>query len=147
MKIAIGADRGGYELKEEILKKMSDKYSFIDCGTFSKEIATDYPNFAHKVAYMVKNKEAKCGIVICRSGIGVSIVANKVSTIRCALVYNEKVAVLCKEHNNANVIALAADYISVDQAVEYIELWLNSTFMGGRHQSRVDMITDYENRK
>ena len=137
--IAIGADHGGFELKEYIKKVLSDKYDFKDFGTFSTD-SVDYPEIAYKVANDVSCKNTECGILICRTGVGMSIVANKVHGIRCALCYNKEVGRLCKEHNNANMIALPADMVSKDEAIEIIENWLNAKFAGGRHENRVKMI-------
>ena len=137
--IAIGSDHGGFELKEQIIENLGMKYDFEDCGTYSSESA-NYPEIAYKVAKMVSKKEAECGILICRTGVGMSICANKVHGIRCALCYNEKIGTLCKEHNNANMIALPADMISIDEAINIIDNWMNAKFLAGRHQVRVDMI-------
>lgn len=137
--IAIGADHGGFELKEAIIKHFDGKVVFKDFGTNSLE-SVDYPEYAFKVADSVASGECEAGILICKTGIGMSIAANKVKGIRCALCFNEEVAHLCKEHNNANVIALPASMISKDEAVKIIEIWLNSKFLGGRHEKRVNMI-------
>lgn len=137
--IAIGADHGGFELKEQIKKIYEDKLEFKDFGTYSTERA-DYPEIAYLVADSVANGECENGILICRTGVGMSIVANKVKGIRCALCYNEKVGSLCKEHNNANMISLPADMVTVDEAVNIINNWLNASFSGGRHEIRVNMI-------
>lgn len=139
--IAIGADHGGYELKKQIINLLKDKYQFEDYGTFSTD-SVNYPEIARKVAKAVVENRAECGILICRTGVGMSIVANKVKGIRCALCYNEKVGRLCKEHNNANVIALPADMITLDEAISIINNWLDAKFAGGRHQVRVDMIEE-----
>ncbi len=143
--IAIGADHGGYLLKEELIKSFDGDIEFKDFGTFSTE-SVNYPEIAFKVAESVANGECEYGILICRSGIGMDIAANKVKGIRCANVSNLKAARLCKEHNNANIIALAADEITIEAAKEIIYTWLNSEFQGGRHKIRVDLITDYENK-
>ena len=95
---------------------------------------------AYLTAESVAKNETACGIVICRTGVGVSIVANKVKGIRCALCYNKEVGHLCKEHNNANMIAIPADMVTFEDAVEIINNWLNATFLGGRHEKRVAMI-------
>ena len=137
--IAIGADHGGFELKDAIIKYFDGKVVFKDFGTNSPE-SVDYPEYAIKVADSVASGECEAGILICKTGIGMSIAANKVKGIRCALCFNEEVAHLCKEHNNANVIALPASMMSKDEAVKIIEIWLNSKFLGGRHEKRVNMI-------
>lgn len=137
--IAIGADHGGFELKERIKEIFKDKIIFKDCGTNSKE-SVDYPLIAYSVAESVAEGECEFGIVICRTGVGVSITANKVKGIRCALCYNKEVAHLCKEHNNANVIALPADMLEFEEVVDIINNWLSAEFLGGRHELRVNMI-------
>lgn len=137
--IAIGSDHGGFELKQKILEKLRDSYEFQDYGTYSSE-SVDYPEIAYKVAKKVADGENECGILICRTGVGMSIVANKVKGIRCALCYNEEVGKLCKEHNNANIIALPADMISLDEAINIINIWMKAKCTEERHKKRIDMI-------
>ena len=139
--IAIGADHGGFELKEKIIESFKDRIQWEDCGTYSLD-SVDYPEIAYRVAIKVANGQVEAGILICRTGVGMSIAANKVKGIRCALCYNEKVGILCKEHNNANVIALPADMLSLEEAVHIVENWLNAKFLGGRHERRIKMIED-----
>ncbi|MBQ9313912.1 MAG: ribose 5-phosphate isomerase B [Clostridia bacterium] len=139
--IAIGADHGGFELKEKIKNELKNKYDFKDYGTFSTD-SVDYPKIAYNVAKDVAEKKVDCGILICRTGVGMSIVANKVRGIRCALCYNEKVGKLCKEHNNANMISLPADMLTLDEAVNIIHNWMEAQFAGGRHEKRVNMIEE-----
>ncbi len=143
--IAIGSDHGGFVLKEELIKCFNGEIIFKDFGTNSTE-SVNYPEIAFKLAESVSKGECEAGVLICRSGIGMDIAANKVKGIRCANVGTTKAARLCKEHNNANIIALAADEISVESAKEIICTWLSSEFKGGRHKIRVDLISDYENR-
>lgn len=143
--IAIGADHGGFLLKEELIKSFEGDIEFKDYGTFSTE-SVNYPDIAFKVAESVAKGECESGVLICRSGIGMDIAANKVKGIRCANVSNMTAARLCKEHNNANIIALAADEITLEAAREIVYTWLNSEFLGGRHQKRIDLITNYENK-
>lgn len=142
--IAIGADHGGYLLKEELKKAFEGEITFKDFGTISEE-SVNYPDIAFEVAKSVSKGECEYGILICRSGIGMAICANKVKNIRCANVATTKAARLCKEHNNANIIALGADEITVDGAKEIIYIWLNSKFWGGRHEERIKLIEKYEN--
>lgn len=142
--IAIGADHGGYVLKEEIIKSFEGEIEFKDFGTNSLD-SVNYPQIAFEVAESVASGECETGVLICRSGIGMSICANKVKGIRCANIRTTKDARLCKEHNNANMISLAADEITVDGAKEMIYMWLNSEFGEGRHKERIDLITEYEN--
>ena len=145
MKIAIGADHGGYKLKEEIKKYLDEKQiEFVDFGTDSEE-RVDYPIYAEKVAKAIQNNECEKGILICGTGFGVSIVANKFKGIRCASCWNEEVAKLLKGHNDANIIALPGRFINISQAVTILRAWLATEFMGGRHSERVQMIKDIEN--
>ena len=143
--IAIGADHGGFILKEELKKSFEGELEFRDFGTFSEE-SVDYPEIAFKVAESVSRGECEAGILICKSGIGMAICANKVKNIRCANIDSIKNARLCKQHNDVNVIALSAEDISLEAAKEYIYMWLSSEFLGERHARRVQMISDYENK-
>ena len=145
MKIAIGADHGGYRLKEEIKKYLTEKeIECVDFGTNSEERA-DYPVLAKEVCKSVQNKEADFGIVICKTGYGMSIVANKFKGIRCATCYNEESAKFAKLHNNINVLALGAEYISVNEAICILRMILATEFEGGRHNERLNMIKEIEN--
>ena len=142
--IAIGSDHGGYKLKEEIKKYLDEKeIKYVDCGCISEE-RVDYPDIAKAVAEKVQNKECEEGIVICRSGIGMSIVANKFKGIRCAKCDNEEEAKFSKMHNNSNVLALGADYISTSEAVCIVRAWIATKFEGERHQERVKIIEEIE---
>ena len=142
--IAIGSDHGGFLLKEELIRIFEDEIEFRDFGTISTE-SVNYPEIAFQVAESVSKGECEVGILICKSGIGMDIAANKVKNIRCANISTIKAARLCKEHNNANVIALAADELTAEAAKELIYMWLSSEFLGGRHQTRIDLISEYEN--
>lgn len=143
--IAIGSDHGGYLLKEEVKKYLDEKeIPYKDFGTDSEE-RVDYPIYAEKVAKAVQNNECEKGILICGTGFGVSIVANKFKGIRCASCWNEEVAKLLKGHNDANIIALPGRFINISQAVTILRAWLATEFMGGRHSERVQMIKDIEN--
>lgn len=142
--IAIGCDHGGYKLKEEIVRYLKEKEIEIeDCGTYSEERA-DYPLIAKDVAEAVVNKKCECGILICRSGLGMAITANKFKGIRCVPCYNEQTAKFSKMHNNSNILALGADYVTVNEAINIVRMWLATEFEGGRHQERVDMISEIE---
>jgi len=146
MKIALGSDHGGYELKEYLKEHLKGKgIEFVDCGTNSTE-SVDYPEFGEKVAELVKAKECDLGIVCCGTGIGISISANKVPGIRCALCSDCYSAKMSREHNNANVLALGARVLGRDLAMEIVDSWLESEFQGGRHGRRVDKISDIENK-
>lgn len=144
LRLAIGSDHGGFELKKYLLEELvKEGYEINDLGTYSLE-SCNYPTYAFKVAEQVKNKEADFGIVICTSGEGVCICANKVKGIRCGLAYNLEVAKLIREHNNCNCIAFGAKYITKQEALEAVKIFLNTPFGQGRHQTRVDLITSYE---
>lgn len=139
-KIAIGSDHGGLEYKNAIIKYLQEKgYETIDVGTYTKE-SCDYPQYAHKVAKLVANKEADKGILICGSGIGMSIAANKTKGIRAALCSETTSARLSREHNNSNILCMGERLIGETMALEIVETWLNTEFSGGRHQHRIDLI-------
>jgi len=144
MKIAIGSDHGGFELKEIIKNHLEEKgIEYIDYGTDSGE-SVDYPDFGYKVAKAVKDGECENGIVCCGTGIGISISANKVKGIRCALCNDCYSAKMAKEHNNANVLALGARVLGRDLALEIVDSYINAKFEGGRHERRVNKISDIE---
>lgn len=141
MKISMGCDHGGYDLKEEIKKYLEEQgYQIIDCGCSSKE-SCDYPEFARAAANAVAEGKADRGIVICTTGIGVSITANKVKGIRCALCHNEHTATMTRLHNNSNMLAMGAGELSVEEARKITELFLTTEFSGEeRHERRVKQI-------
>ena len=139
MKIAIGSDHAGYELKKELVDYLDSKVTIYDKGTFSNE-STDYPEFAHAVANSIENGEVELGILICGSANGVAMTANKHGNVRCAICWEKEIAELARAHNNANVVALPARFISVQQAKDIVDVFLNSDFEGGRHQRRVSKI-------
>ena len=142
--VAIGSDHGGFKLKEEIKKYLEEKeIKYEDCGCFSEE-SVDYPNIAKEVSKKVQNKTCTEGILICRSGIGMSIVANKFEGIRCAKCNNEQEAKFSKMHNNANILTIGADYVTVEEAVRIVRTWLATEFEGGRHELRVNLIKNIE---
>ncbi|MCH5172324.1 MAG: ribose 5-phosphate isomerase B [Erysipelotrichales bacterium] len=146
MKFSIGCDHGGFEYKMEIIKYLeSIGHQVIDCGTFSTD-SCHYPLYAIKAAELVKDGKVDRGIVVCRSGEGVSIAANKVKGVRCALAYNETVARLCREHNDANMIAFGADYFSIEEVLKMLDQFINAEFAKGNHEIRVNIIKDYENK-
>jgi ribose 5-phosphate isomerase B len=139
MRIAIGADHGGYVLKEKI-KSADSVNQWIDVGSFNQE-SSNYAEFAQLVAQKVQSHEADFGIVICRSGIGVSIAANRYKGIYAALCFNKPMAISARSHNNANVLCIAADYTSFEEAQEMIHLFLSTAFeFGGRHEKRLKSI-------
>lgn len=139
-KIAIGSDHGGFELKAKIAEYLKSKgIEYRDFGTFSNE-SCDYPVFAKEVALEVSKGAFSKGILICGTGIGVSIVANKVKGIRAALCYDTFCAKMSREHNNANILCLGQRVLAQDSALEIVDIWLNTDFEGGRHLARVNMI-------
>lgn len=144
MKIAIGSDHGGFELKEIVKKELENHgIEIIDCGTNDNE-SVDYPDYGKIVAEKVSKGESDRGIVICGTGIGISIAANKVKGIRCALCGDTYSARMAMEHNNSNVLALGARVIGVDLAKEIVNTWLKANFQGGRHERRIDKIMKIE---
>jgi ribose 5-phosphate isomerase B len=141
IKIAIGGDHAGFTYKKELITFLQNKgYEVKDFGTNS-EASVDYPDYAHPLALAVEKKEFDFGILICGTGNGVNITANKHQGIRSGLVWNVEVAALIRQHNNANIIALPARFISIDLAKECVEVFLKTPFEGGRHQARVDKIS------
>ena len=143
--IAIGSDHGGYKLKEEIKRYLEEKnIKYIDCGCNSEE-RVDYPDIAKEVATKIQKNECDKGILICRSGIGMSITANKFKKIRCAKCNNVEEAKFSRMHNNSNVLALGADYISTSEAICIVRTWIATEFEGGRHEERVKIIEEIEN--
>ena len=143
--VAIGSDHGGYKLKEEIKRYLEEKeIEYTDCGTFDEE-SVDYPEIAQAVSSEVQDGHAEKGIIICRSGIGMSIVANKFKGIRCAKCNDEQEAKFSRMHNNANVLALGADYMETSKAIRIVRTWIATEFEGGRHENRVKMIDEIEN--
>ncbi len=144
MKIALGADHAGFELKEKIRQHLVDKGIQVDDrGTHSTE-SVDYPDFALAVGEQVAAKKADYGILVCGSGIGMSIAANKVTGIRAANVDSEVEAQLSREHNNANVLALGARLLDEATAMNIVDRWLNTAFAGGRHNRRIAKISEIE---
>ena len=139
-RIAIGSDHGGYDLKQQIKEIISADW--MDVGAFNQE-SSSYVEFAKKVSEKVQNNEVDYGIIICRSGIGVSIVANRYKQVYAALCLNNSMAQSARSHNNANVLCIAADYTSLDRSLEMIETFLSTSFeSGGRHEQRFNKIND-----
>ena len=138
MKIAIASDHAGYELKRQ-LKEFFVKINFIDVGTFSEE-SVDYPDYAHKAIEQYNQGNCEKVILICGSGNGIQITANKYKNIRCGLCWDAEIAQLARSHNNVNVIAMPARYISFNTAKEIVQTFLETPFEGGRHQKRIDKI-------
>lgn len=138
MKITIGSDHAGYSLKEFLKSKFSE-IEFIDKGCYSLD-SVDYPDFAHQVADAIAQKETSLGILICGSANGVSISANRHAGVRSAIAWTPEIAALARQHNDANILALPARFISELEAIEIVKTFLNTDFEGGRHQTRVDKI-------
>lgn len=145
MKIAIGCDHGGYNLKKSCIDAvLSLGYEIIDYGTDNAEVSVDYPDFSYKVATAVASGEADKGILLCGTGIGISIAANKVRGIRCAHITDIFSAQMVAEHNNANIIAMGGRISTPAQAKAMTLKFLTTPFAGGRHQKRIDKITEIE---
>lgn len=143
--IAIASDHGGYKLKESVKKYFeSENIQYKDFGTDSEE-RTDYPIYASKVSKAVQNKECESGILICRTGFGMGLVANKYKGIRCATCYSAETAKQAKEHSNINILSLPGDYVGIDEAKEIINIWMKSEFLGDRYLKRLKMIEEIEN--
>lgn len=139
--IAIGADHAGFEYKTMIVEMLQARGLKVnDYGTYSKD-SVDYPDFAHPVATAVENGEAACGILVCGSANGVAITANKHQGIRAAICWTNNVAMLARQHNNANIICLPARFIAPPAAEEMVNIFLSTDFEGGRHQTRVAKMT------
>ncbi|MBE5819398.1 MAG: ribose 5-phosphate isomerase B [Clostridiales bacterium] len=143
--IAIGADHGGFELKEEIRKFLEKEgLDNKDFGAYSTD-RVDYPNIAKKICKEVQEGKCEKGILICRSGYGMAMVANKFKGIRSAPCFCTRAAQFSRMHNNSNVLSLGADYITTEEAFKIVKVWLETDFEGGRHQERLDLVTEIEN--
>ena len=141
MTISIGNDHAGVEYKFEIIKHLKSKgYTIKNYGTDTID-SVDYPDFIHPVALDVEEKKADFGIIICGSGNGANMTANKHQGVRSALCWNKEIVALARQHNNANIISIPARYTSIPQAVEMVQTFLKTDFEGGRHQNRVDKIS------
>ena len=144
MKIVLGSDHAGLEYKLAIKKHLEEKgHTCEDVGTHTKD-SCDYPIFGRAAAEKVAKKEADYGILVCSSGEGISIAANKVKGVRCGLAYNDDVARLMRQHNDANVIGFGQKFMALDDVIRRVDIFLNTEFEGGRHQTRVDLIKDLE---
>lgn len=139
-KIAIACDHAGFEYKEIIKKHLEGKFEVEDFGTFSAD-SVDYPDFVHPAADSIEQGRNELGILICGSGEGVAITANKHQKIRCALCWMPELASLARQHNDANMIALPARFIASQLATDIVDTFLNTPFEGGRHQNRVEKIS------
>ena len=141
MKIAIGNDHAGTEYKNEIVNYLKNKgIEVTNYGTDSSD-SVDYPDFVHPVAKDVNNTVVDLGIIICGSGNGANMTANKYDKVRSALCWTKEISELAKQHNNANILSIPARYTSVQQAIQIVETFLSTPFEGGRHQNRIDKIS------
>jgi ribose 5-phosphate isomerase B len=138
-KVSIGNDHAGTELKNRIIKEYANHFTFINHGTDGLA-SVDYPDFVHPVAQDVEKGISEFGILICGSANGVCMTANKHQGVRAGLAWNKEVAALIKQHNNANIICLPARFLSEEEAIVVLQTYLDETFEGGRHQTRVDKI-------
>jgi ribose 5-phosphate isomerase B len=144
MKIALGADHAGFQLKEHLRQHLLQQgHDVVDVGTSSEE-STDYPDYAAQVAHQVAQGEAECGLLVCSTGVGMSIAANKVDGVRAALAVNEDEVRLTRAHNNANILAIGARFTSPEEADKYADVFLSTAFEGGRHQRRLDKVKQLE---
>ena len=140
MQFSIGNDHAGVDYKEAIVSYLTSKgHEVLNHGTDS-ENSVDYPDFIHPVAQDVSSKKAGLGIIICGSGNGASMTANKYQDIRSALCWSKEIVALARQHNNANILSLPARFISIPQAIAMVEVYINTDFEGGRHQNRIDKI-------
>ena len=146
-KVAVGCDHGGFILKESVVSTLERLGAeVVDLGCYD-ESSVDYPIYGEKVARSVASGECALGVIMCGTGIGISIAANKVRGVRAAVVTNTYMAKLTKNHNNANIIALGGRVISPDEAAAIVEAWYTAEYEGGRHQRRLDMISAIEGDK
>ena len=144
MKIAIGSDHGGYSLKEDIKEYLAKKgYDVVDVGTYSTA-SCDYPEFGIKAAKLVTDGVCQFGVVVCTTGEGITMAANKIKGVRAGLAYNVEVARLMREHNDANVIGFGAKFTTAEEAFERMDAFLSAKFAGGRHANRVEMLNNLD---
>ena len=139
-KLFISSDHAGYNLKEQIKKKFNKKFSFIDLGTHNSKISVNYPDYAHKLCKKVANNSKNMGILVCGSGMGMSMAANRHKKIRAAVCYSPKNTKLSRLHNNANIITLGSRLTKKNTAFKCIDVFINTKFEGGRHKKRVRKI-------
>ena len=140
MKLAIGCDHGGFELKDKVVRELQKKQiELVDCGCNSLD-SVDYPVFAKEVAKKVANGEVDFGILICTTGVGMCVQANKIKGVRAVLALNEDMSKMSREHNNCNILCMGKKYTTVEEAIKYIEIFTSTPFSGGRHERRVNMF-------
>ena len=141
MKILIGNDHAGYSLKLSIIKNLESKYEFFDKGSNSDE-SVDYPDYASIIAKEIQSEKGDLGILICGTGNGVCMTANKFKGIRAVICWNKEIAKLAKKHNNANIICIPSRFIKVEEAIKIIETFILEKFEGGRHERRIKKINE-----
>ena len=141
--ILIASDHAGFDLKDDLIKELNIKNKFNDLGTFSKE-SVDYPDFAIKLSRLINNSKFQRGILICGSGIGMSMVANRFENVRAALCLNQEMAKLARQHNNANILVLGSRLISLEEAIKCLLVFMKTEYEGGRHQARLDKFNFVE---
>lgn len=142
MRIAIGSDHAGFDAKQEVIKFLKQEgYDVEDVGTNSKD-SCDYPIFGRKVGELVASKNCDYGVVICSSGEGIMMAANKVKGIRCGIAYADQIAELLRQHNDANVISFGANFMNIEDIKRRLEIFLNTEFLGERHLRRVNLIEE-----
>jgi len=139
MNISIGNDHAGVDYKNYIIKNLEEKYNIVNHGTDDTN-SVDYPDFAHPVSLDIDNSKSDLGVLICGSGNGVAMTANKYKKVRAALCWSEEIAKLAKQHNNANVVCIPARFISKEDALQIIRSFIDTKFEGGRHERRVNKI-------
>jgi RpiB/LacA/LacB family sugar-phosphate isomerase len=145
MKIFVGADHRGFQLKNKVVAFLLDAgHEVLDVGTHQEDASCDYPQYSYEVATRVAKEPDTYGILLCMTGIGHSIAANKVPGAYAALCYNKEAAVLSRQHNNANILVLGAKFVPEDALLEIIEIWLKSTFEYGRHMRRIEQVKSIE---
>lgn len=140
MKIAIGNDHAGPDYKFEIIKFLKSKNISVENYGTNSESSVDYPDFVHPVAKAVNDKEADLGILVCGSGNGVCMTANKYEKVRAGIAWNDEIVKLMKLHNNANILCIPARFVSINETLNFVELFITTDFEGGRHQNRIDKI-------
>ena len=147
MRVVLGSDHGGYETKLAAIEYLKENnIEYVDLGCYNLE-SVDYPSYGIAVGEEVVKGNDLVGIVVCTTGIGISIAANKVKGVRCALCFNEKVAMMTRLHNNSNILALPGAYLSKEETKKIVQTFLNTEFEGGRHARRVDIINNYDNNR
>ncbi len=139
MNISIGNDHAGVDYKNYIIKNLEEKYNIVNHGTDDTN-SVDYPDFAHPVSQDIDNRKSDFGVLICGSGNGVAMTANKYKKVRAALCWSEEIAKLSKQHNNANVVCIPARFISKEDALQIVRSFIDTKFEGGRHERRVNKI-------